>query len=52
MVGGVFRHSAQVRDIFCEELRRNDPRVNVSPQVVEPVTGALQMARTHAATRS
>jgi glucosamine kinase len=52
MVGGVFRHSAQVRDTFCEELRRNDPRVKVNPQVVEPVAGALQMARTHAATRS
>jgi N-acetylglucosamine kinase-like BadF-type ATPase len=49
MVGGVFRHSAQVRDTFCEELRRNDPRVRMNPQVIEPVAGALQMARNHPA---
>lgn len=50
MVGGVFRHSAQVRDIFCVELRRKDSRVKVNQQIIEPVAGALQMARSHAVT--
>lgn len=44
IAGGVFRHSQRVRDVFCEEIRL-DPRLQVDPQVVEPVTGALQMAR-------
>jgi N-acetylglucosamine kinase-like BadF-type ATPase len=50
MVGGVFRHSAQVRKIFCDQLRGKYPCVRINPQVVEPVAGALQMARSHAAT--
>jgi N-acetylglucosamine kinase-like BadF-type ATPase len=49
MVGGVFRHSAIVRESFCRELQKLDPRVQVKPEIVEPVVGALQMAR-HAAT--
>lgn len=50
MVGGVFRYSAQVRDIFKEELGRSHARVKVDPEVIEPVSGALQMARAGAAT--
>jgi glucosamine kinase len=45
MTGGVFRYAAIVREVFYNELRRLDPRVQVNPQVVDPVEGALQMAR-------
>lgn len=45
MVGGVFRHSAIVREKFCRELQKLDPRAQVKPNIVEPVLGALQMAR-------
>jgi len=45
MIGGVFRHAPTVRETFYNELRRHDPRVEINPQVVEPVEGALRMAR-------
>lgn len=45
MTGGVFRYAAIVREVFYNELRRLDARVQVNPQVVDPVEGALQMAR-------
>jgi glucosamine kinase len=45
MTGGVFRHAALVRQVFYNELRKLDPRAEVNPQVVEPVEGALRMAR-------
>jgi N-acetylglucosamine kinase-like BadF-type ATPase len=45
MAGGVFRHSALVREIFYNQIRRLDPRVKISSQVVEPVDGALRRAR-------
>lgn len=45
MVGGVFRHAARVRELFYNEVRRVDPRVVLRPEVIEPVHGALQMAR-------
>jgi glucosamine kinase len=45
VTGGVFRHSRMVREVFCQEVRKLDPRVEVKPEVVEPVAGALQMAR-------
>lgn len=45
MVGGVFRHSTRVRQHFSDEVRKFDPRVQVSQEIVEPVAGALQMAR-------
>ncbi len=48
MTGGVFRHAALVRQVFYNELRTLDPRAEVNPQVVEPVEGALRMARTAA----
>ena len=46
--GGVFRHSPTVRDSFYNELARLDGRAKVMQEIVEPVDGALQMAR-HAA---
>ena len=52
MAGGVFRHSPLVRKVFCNEICQLDSRVAVSPQIVEPVTGAVQMARQGCATPS
>jgi N-acetylglucosamine kinase-like BadF-type ATPase len=45
ITGGVFRHATTVRQVFYNELRTLDPRVDVNPQVVEPVEGALRLAR-------
>ncbi len=45
MTGGVFRHAALVREVFYNQLRAHDSRVEVHPQVIEPVEGALRMAR-------
>ncbi len=45
MTGGVFRHAPLVRQVFYNELRAREPRIEVNPQVVEPVEGALRMAR-------
>ena len=45
MAGGVFRHSATVREVFRHEVRQFDPRLEVDPRIAEPVAGALQMAR-------
>jgi N-acetylglucosamine kinase-like BadF-type ATPase len=50
MTGGVFRHAPLVRQVFYNELRTLDSRAEVNPKVVEPVEGALRMAR-RAATR-
>jgi N-acetylglucosamine kinase-like BadF-type ATPase len=47
MIGGVFRHAAPVREVFYNELRTVDARIEVNPQVVEPVDGALRIARRH-----
>jgi glucosamine kinase len=43
--GGVFRHSQRVRETFCVAVCRLDPRLEANPRIVDPVTGALQMAR-------
>jgi glucosamine kinase len=45
MTGGVFRHAPLVREVFYNELRTLDARAEVNLQVVEPVEGALRMAR-------
>jgi len=45
MTGGVFRHSLLARDVFYNELRLLDSRARVRPEIVEPVEGALRMAR-------
>jgi glucosamine kinase len=45
MVGGVFRHSAQVREEFCNDVRKVHAQIILNANVIEPVTGALQMAR-------
>ncbi|MFZ0735191.1 MAG: BadF/BadG/BcrA/BcrD ATPase family protein [Candidatus Sulfotelmatobacter sp.] len=45
MTGGVFRHAPAVREVFYNELRHLDARVEIHPSVVDPVDGALRMAR-------
>jgi glucosamine kinase len=45
MIGGVFRHSTIVRQHFSDEVRKLDLRVRINQDVLEPVAGALQMAR-------
>jgi glucosamine kinase len=45
MIGGVFRHAAPVREAFYNELRNMVPDARVLPEVVDPVEGALRMAR-------
>jgi glucosamine kinase len=52
ITGGVFRHSEVVRESFYNELRRLDPRTQVNLQVVDPVEGALRMARRTASNRN
>jgi len=45
MIGGVFRHAAPVREAFYNELQALARGARVMPQVVDPVEGALRMAR-------
>lgn len=45
IAGGVFRHSPAIRAVFCHEVLRLDSRLEVNRDVVEPVIGALQIAR-------
>lgn len=45
MTGGVFRHAEIVRQVFYNELRKLDSRVQMNPVVVDPVEGALRIAR-------
>jgi len=49
MVGGVFRHSSHVREAFYNEIRKSRPRVKVCAEIVEPVHGALNIARRQSA---
>ncbi len=43
--GGVFRHAELVQQVFYNELRKADSRVQAITNVVDPVEGALRMAR-------
>jgi N-acetylglucosamine kinase-like BadF-type ATPase len=45
MTGGVFRHAQLVREAFYNELHTLAPCAHVIPEVVDPVEGALRMAR-------
>ena len=45
MAGGVFEHSTLVRTAFIEELPGRYSRANIRADVIEPVKGALWMAR-------
>jgi len=45
MTGGVFRQSALVRQVFYNRVRSDYPQAAVNPTVIEPVRGALELAR-------
>ena len=45
MTGSVFRKSADVRRVFYNALQKNFPGIEVRPHLVEPVEGALALAR-------
>ncbi|MGB8582247.1 MAG: BadF/BadG/BcrA/BcrD ATPase family protein [Candidatus Sulfotelmatobacter sp.] len=45
LVGGVFRYARLARESFCDALGKLDPRLQVNLNVIEPVAGALQIAR-------
>jgi glucosamine kinase len=45
MTGSVFRQSAQVRQVFYNALQKSFPEIDVRPDLVEPVEGALARAR-------
>ena len=49
MSGGVFGSSALVRQIFYNSLHSGCPDVVINPTVIEPVRGALELARKGAA---
>ena len=45
MAGGIFQNSEQVRVVFAETVRSERPETEISFQEVEPVLGALALAR-------
>jgi N-acetylglucosamine kinase-like BadF-type ATPase len=45
MAGGVFRHASIVRQAFYNEVLKLQPRAKLNPLVVDPVEGALRLAR-------
>jgi glucosamine kinase len=45
MTGSVFRKSADVRRVFYNALQKNFPGIEVRPNLVDPVEGALALAR-------
>ena len=49
MSGGVFASSTLVRQIFYNSLRSAHPDIILNPNVIEPVRGALDLARQGAA---
>jgi N-acetylglucosamine kinase-like BadF-type ATPase len=45
MAGGVFRHSRTIRELFYNGVLAANPGVILNSEVVDPVRGALEMAR-------
>jgi glucosamine kinase len=45
MAGGVFRHAPMIRELFYNKVRTANPNIVLNFEVVDPVNGALQMAR-------
>jgi len=45
MSGGVFRHASQVREVFYNEIRGQHPDIEIKREVVDPLMGALALAR-------
>ena len=50
MSGGVFRNCALIRQVFYNNLRLDYAKVVINPTVVDPVKGALEIARRGART--
>jgi glucosamine kinase len=51
IIGSVFRHADVAKNDFYNELQRLDSRVEINPAMVEPVEGALRLARRAAGIR-
>jgi len=45
MTGSVFRQSAEIREVFYNRLRRAYPGIEMRSDLIEPVEGALALAR-------
>jgi N-acetylglucosamine kinase-like BadF-type ATPase len=45
MSGGVFRESERVRQVFYNGVTAEFPKAQVNPDVVDPLAGALALAR-------
>ena len=45
MVGSVFRQSAEIREVFYNQLRASVPGIELRSDFVEPVSGAVTLAR-------
>jgi len=45
MAGGVFRYSSTIRKLFCGHIRGTHSNVVLNDEIVEPVRGALRLAR-------
>jgi len=45
MCGGVFRNSALIRQVFYNTLRSEFPDAFIKQEIVDPVNGALELAR-------
>lgn len=45
MAGGVFRHARIVRETFYDQIRSTPHKFALNTEIVEPVHGAVQMAR-------
>jgi glucosamine kinase len=45
IAGGVFRHAQIVRENFARLIREANPNISLNTEVIEPVEGALQLAR-------
>lgn len=52
MAGSVFAYSHIVREAFTAEVRNGQPEIAVHATVVEPVSGALSLARKSARTKA
>jgi N-acetylglucosamine kinase-like BadF-type ATPase len=48
LTGGVFAHSVQIRQMFSNAIRAERAGIEVNPEPVHPVMGALAMARSQA----
>lgn len=52
MTGSVFRQSTEVREVFYNDLKASFPGIEIRSELVDPVDGALALARKMGQTRS